>query len=1233
MTGMVRMALYDSLLGRAIPPGNRWVVELTADSFADHKLQDMVVFPGSVYLDLALTAATVTIGVRPSVLEDVSFDHALVLSPDAPRELQIELIPGQDNRWEFTATGAATDVQHAAALIPTQSAQDDPLLDLADPLWQQGTEISGEALYAQMASAGNYFGPRFRSIQRCRVGDGRVVATWQSPTTPSLTTVDTAMQALTAATGVSDRTFALVGLERLRLTDTPTSPQIGKVYAKLRPGWRADSDEVTGDAVLLDDEGQLIVELTGMRLRCLDSSHSASEALQVAVAATFTAEPLEDSLEFWFDALGISADIKFAGYNQVFQQLLDPGSLLSTNTEGLNVVLVRPEDLLRGGPQDIAELVPYETEYLYKEIFERQVYLRHGIELPDDPCVFDVGANIGMFTMFVRSRCPNARVYAFEPAPATFDILLRNCPDAMLFNYGLADKNSVQDFTFYPNSPAYSGFAANETRDRRAVEAVVRNMLRRNMPAESPDFDPLVAQFTADRLAGETHRVETRTLSSVLTEHSIERVDLLKIDAEGSEVGILAGIRDEHWQLIRQVVAEVHTPEDGIRVAEMLSDRGFTVHVDDQDELLMGTGFVNVYARNTSSWPQNHNNLSIGTSPNARFEGTPGPATTLGKELAGAFEAFRQRVEGPCIFVLCPPVDDALVQVVTDLPDVVVITPDELQRYYAVSDYVDVRTERLGRIPYTNRFFAALGTMITRRYLTTRQPPAKVLVLDCDQTLWTGVCGEDGPHGVHIDPYRQELQEFVVRQHDLGVLICLCSKNNPADVLDVFAQRTDMPLQLDHIAAHRLNWQHKSANLVSLAEELGLSLSDFVFLDDNPVECAEVQANLPEVLTLRIPDTTSEIPRFLDHIWTLDRARLTDEDRARNERYRQEQQRQAARAESITFESFLASLDLQVDIQPWKPSDLPRVAQLTERTNQFTTTGARQTEAQLNEALTSGSFDCFTVRVQDRFGDYGLVGATLFRPTETALQVNSFFLSCRALSRGVEDQMVTALGEIARNHDRDRIEIVFVPTGRNEPARAYFETVSSSSYSEGEEFRFILTGNASIAFGGSIDRSREVKTETTTNTVQRKLPTGRGFVSNSRNSDIPYTRIVEELRDLDAIVAAIDAGRIRSRPVRQAAPTRPNDEIERKLVDLWQHVLGVDEVGVDDNFFDLGGTSLRAVQVMAELSELTGRRMPPISTFENNTIRSIAAMLRTDSGGSDDSTEHAERGTQHRRDA
>jgi FkbH-like protein len=321
------------------------------------------------------------------------------------------------------------------------------------------------------------------------------------------------------------------------------------------------------------------------------------------------------------------------------------------------------------------------------------------------------------------------------------------------------------------------------------------------------------------------------------------------------------------------------------------------------------------------------------------------------------------------------------------------ILPESMAALYPVAEAHDPHGDELGHVPYTPEYFAALATMAARRIHTLRTAPFKAIVLDCDGTVWEGICGEDGPEGVKIGAPHRALQEFMLAQRDAGVLLCLVSKNNAADVVETFRSHPEMPLNLGHFIASRIDWEPKPKNVAAIADELGLGLEDFIFVDDSAKESSEVAAECPEVLALTLPASAGRIPEFLRHVWAFDRPRVTEEDRLRNELYSQRMERVRAERRASSLEEFIASLRLEVRIEPMTPGQLPRVAQLTQRTNQMNTSGLRRSEGEIREMLETGQAECLTVHVADRFGSYGLAGVVLFRAKAEAIEIDTLLLS------------------------------------------------------------------------------------------------------------------------------------------------------------------------------------------------------------------------------------------------
>lgn len=562
--------------------------------------------------------------------------------------------------------------------------------------------------------------------------------------------------------------------------------------------------------------------------------------------------------------------------------------------------------------------------------------------------------------------------------------------------------------------------------------------------------------------------------------------------------------------------------------------------------------------------------------------------------LLGALRESPVRFAVPLIFCLCPPSDRVLAapgnaewldrmgaltgQFLDDVPGVHVLEWAVLRERYPVAKWNDPDAERLGRIPYTEEFFCALGTAVARLADALFIPPYKVIVFDCDNTLWTGVCGEDGPDGVVIDEHRRSLQEFALRQREDGALLAMASKNNEQDVLDTFAANPEMPLGLEDFTAWRINWDPKPKNLVDLAEELSLGLDSFIFLDDNPRECAEVADALPEVLSLTLPEP-ERILHFLGHIWAFDRPVVTEEDRRRNAYYTQSQEfgRELKKAES--FEKFLASLRLDIALTAVRAEDLPRVAQLTQRTNQFNFTTIRRTETDLQALLRDPGYQCLTARVTDRFGDYGLVGAVITRDNGAETEIDTFVLSCRVLGRGVEHRILAEVARGAAGRGKRNVRLRWAPTVKNLPARQFLESVLEERLDGADGFaRSVPAGSlANIEY-----RPAAIPPPAPKQGATGAKPSQRKFVD--------FERIARDLSTPAQILVAMRVER--ERAAGPAVEEGETTETEARLATIWRDLLETATVSRTDNFFDIGGHSLLAVLMIVRVKETFGVELP-----------------------------------------
>lgn len=525
---------------------------------------------------------------------------------------------------------------------------------------------------------------------------------------------------------------------------------------------------------------------------------------------------------------------------------------------------------------------------------------------------------------------------------------------------------------------------------------------------------------------------------------------------------------------------------------------------------------------------------------------------------------------------------------------------DSLLARYPVDPWYDESGDRMGKIPYTEAMFAGLATEIARLAHTLEMPPYKVIAVDCDNTLWKGICGEDGPEGVVLQPAHRHLQEFLLAQRQAGMLLAISSKNNEADVAETFDAHPEFPLRLEHFIARKVNWNPKSVSLRELASELSLGLDSLILLDDNPKECAEMEEGAPGVLALPLPPVLEEWPVWLEHVWAFDHPVVTDEDRQRSRMYEQGRRFEMEARHAPSLEHFISTLNLRVDIEPVEPERLSRVAQLTQRTNQFNCSTVRRSEAEIRSLLDSGALECFTAEVSDRFGDYGLVGVMLVRRGADSLIADTFLLSCRALGRGVEHRMLSFLAEQAEEMGFRYVNVPFVPAAKNAPARQFLDSIEPVRRIEEVDmviYRFPVTELQGL-------RWKPPAASTAPPAGSR----GRAEAAPGRRFD-SYARLASELRSPEDVVMAMRREAAAARPA-SIAPAQLGSELEQRLAAIWEEVLQKPVRSADANFFDLGGHSLLAVLLLMRIKEQFGVELPVEDVYSSDlTLGELARTI------------------------
>lgn len=358
----------------------------------------------------------------------------------------------------------------------------------------------------------------------------------------------------------------------------------------------------------------------------------------------------------------------------------------------------------------------------------------------------------------------------------------------------------------------------------------------------------------------------------------------------------------------------------------------------------------------------------------------------------------------------------------------------------------DARFYFRSKAPYSAPFLSALAVRIAAASRGFDTHFYKALALDCDNTLWGGVIGEDLLGGIKLDPFDApgtifwRVQQMLSGLEKAGLLLCLCTKNNPADVEEVFARHPNMVLKAEQIAARRINWTDKVANLESLAAELNIGLDSIIFLDDSPVEAEEVRTRLPMVRMVQVPSALPDYPAAIEEIARLYLAGGAPADAAsKTDLYRQRAAAAQAVSAFATHEDYLASLDLEAELHIDHPAEAPRISELSLKSNQFNLTTRRYAEPEIRALMAAGDAEVISVTVRNKFGNAGLTGILVLRFDGESAIVETFLMSCRVLGQGVEYAVWALVAERARARGCARIHAVFLPTPKNAQVRDFYD--------------------------------------------------------------------------------------------------------------------------------------------------------------------------------------------------
>lgn len=381
-------------------------------------------------------------------------------------------------------------------------------------------------------------------------------------------------------------------------------------------------------------------------------------------------------------------------------------------------------------------------------------------------------------------------------------------------------------------------------------------------------------------------------------------------------------------------------------------------------------------------------------------------------------------------------------------------------------NFSDRRMWQMAKIPYTRAALREIAREYAKFIRAVRGKNKKCLVLDCDNTLWGGIVGEDGLENIKLGStypgscYR-DFQSVVLNFYHRGVILAICSKNNENDVLEVLDSHPEMVLRRKHFASMRINWQDKATNIREIAEELNIGADSLVFVDDSEMEIGLVNAMLPEVHTLLLSGDASGCADLLAGCGLFDTVVHSEEDRKRGEMYRAETERKKIRSSAGDLDQYLSSLEMEIKIAKADDYSMPRILQLVQRTNQFNLTTKRHSESDIARFAGSANHDVILLQYSDRFGDMGIVGVAIMEHGDEVTGMDSFLLSCRVLGRKVEDAFLAECLRACKNRGQKAVSGTYIPTAKNAQVADFYEKRGFAKKEEREDatvFEADLTG-------------------------------------------------------------------------------------------------------------------------------------------------------------------------------
>jgi FkbH-like protein len=383
--------------------------------------------------------------------------------------------------------------------------------------------------------------------------------------------------------------------------------------------------------------------------------------------------------------------------------------------------------------------------------------------------------------------------------------------------------------------------------------------------------------------------------------------------------------------------------------------------------------------------------------------------------------------------------------------NVSIINIDKIFALVGFNQSIDYRFYHSSKAPYTFAFLKNYVSAIEPVILRNSGKLKKAIIFDCDNTLWKGVIGEDGIDGIDMSPtsnlgkFFHLVQRIAVFLSKRGVIIGLCSKNNENDVLEVLRNHRDIILKEEHIVIKKVNWDDKASNLREIASDLNVGLDSMIFVDDSNFEINLINEKVPEILTIQVPIVLSDYPDILlRNIYSYFNLVLNSDDAKKTEMYKQQFEREKNKTTFNSIEDYLASLEIELTVVKNDKSYIPRIAQLTQKTNQFNLTTHRYTESKVEYFTSDNKHVVYAMFVKDKFGDNGLTGVCIVKEDENNSKnviLDSFLMSCRIIGRNIEFVFIDYIIKELANKGYQTLGADYIQSSKNALVENFYDKV------------------------------------------------------------------------------------------------------------------------------------------------------------------------------------------------